>query len=53
MASAGDPAFCTIWILCCRPALTLPIFQGPNNLPFDVQLVDASGDDAGLFKTAR
>jgi len=53
IASTGDPAFCTIWTLCGTPALNLPIFQGPNNLPVGAQLVGARGDDARLFRSAR
>ena len=53
ISSTGDPAFCTIWTLCGTPALNLPIFQGPNNLPLGAQLVGARGDDARLFRTAR
>jgi len=49
----GDPAMCTIWSLCGVPAVTLPLFNGPNNMPLGAQLVAARGDDARLLRTAR
>ena len=51
--STGSPAFCTIWTLCHTPALSLPLMQGPNNMPLGVQLVGAKGDDGRLFRTAN
>ena len=51
--STGSPAFCTIWTLCHTPALSLPLLQGPNNMPIGVQLVGAKGDDGRLFRTAN
>jgi len=51
--STGDASFCTIWTLCGTPALSLPIFQGPNDMPLGAQLVSYKGDDARLFRTAR
>ena len=49
----GDASFCTIWTLCGTPALSLPIFSGPNDMPLGAQLVSFRGDDARLFRTAR
>ncbi len=51
--STGNPAFCTIWTLCHTPALSLPLLQGPNNMPLGVQLVGARDDDGRLFRTAN
>ena len=53
LESTGSPAFCTIWTLCGTPALTMPLLQGPANLPIGVQLVGARGDDGRLFRTAN
>ena len=53
LESTGDASFCTIWTLCGTPALGLPLFQGPNNMPLGAQLVSYKGDDARLFRTAR
>ena len=39
--------------LCGTPALSLPLLQGPNNMPLGAQLVSYRGDDARLFRTAR
>ncbi len=49
----GDPAMCTLWTLCGVPAVTLPVFNGPNNMPIGAQLVSARGDDARLLRNAR
>ncbi|MCZ6728735.1 MAG: amidase [SAR324 cluster bacterium] len=51
--STGNPAFCTIWTLCGVPALTMPLLQGPADMPIGVQLVGARGDDGRLFRTAN
>ena len=53
LKSTGDASFCTIWTLCGTPALSLPLFQGPDNMPLGAQLVSYKGDDARLFRTAR
>jgi len=44
---------CTIWTLCGVPAVTLPVFTGPNNMPIGAQLISARGDDARLLRSAR
>lgn len=51
--STGSPAFCTIWTLCGLPALSMPLLQGPADMPIGVQLVGAKGDDGRLFRTAK
>ena len=51
--STGSPAFCTIWTLCGLPALSMPLLQGPADMPLGVQLVGAKGDDGRLFRTAN
>ncbi|MCZ6647341.1 MAG: amidase family protein, partial [SAR324 cluster bacterium] len=51
--STGNPAFCTIWTLCGVPALTMPLLQGPADMPIGVQLVGPRDDDGRLFRTAN
>ena len=51
--STGDPRFCTLWTLLGMPALSLPLMQGPGELPLGVQLVGRRGFDARLMRTAR
>ncbi len=51
--STGSPIFCTLWTLCGVPAVTLPLFRGPNGMPMGAQLVGPKGDDARLLRTAR
>ena len=51
--STGSPSFCTIWTLCGTPALSMPLMQGPNNMPLGAQLVGARDDDGRLLRTAK
>ena len=51
--STGDPSFCTLWTLCCMPALSAPLMRGANGLPIGVQLVGPRYGDARLLRTAR
>ena len=53
LESTGSPAFCTLWTLTGVPAVTLPLLQGPNQLPIGVQLIGRMGSDARLLRTAR
>ena len=51
--STGSAAFCVIWTTLHVPAVTLPLFTGPNGLPVGAQLVAKRGDDRRLFEAAR
>lgn len=51
--STGSPVMNTIWTYCGTPALTVPLLQSPEGMPFGVQVVGAKDDDARLFRTAR
>ena len=51
--STGNPAFCTPWTLLGMPAISLPLMQGPNDLPLGVQLVGPRGNDGRLLRTAN
>lgn len=51
--STGNPAFCTPWTLLGMPAISLPLMEGPNNLPLGVQLVGPRGNDGRLLRTAN
>lgn len=51
--STGSPVFCTLWTYLGLPAVTLPLFQSEDGLPFGAQLVGPPGDDARLLRTAR
>ena len=53
LESTGSPAFCTIWTLCGTPALTMPLLNGPANMPMGIQMVGARQDDGRLFRTAK
>ncbi len=37
--SVDRPDNCLIWTLCGVPAINLPVFRGPNGLPFGLQVV--------------
>ena len=42
-----DP--CLIWTLCRVPSVHLPLFKGPNNLPYGVQCITRRYNDYLLF----
>lgn len=44
---------CLIWTLCHVPAINLPLFRGPNGLPFGAQLVSKRYGDYGLLDFVR
>lgn len=47
------PDTCLIWSFLGFPALTLPLFQGPNRMPFGLQLVAKRYEDYKLLSFAR
>lgn len=47
------PDSCLIWSLCGSPALSIPIFKGPNKLPFGLQLVALPYFDKMIFNFAK
>ena len=51
--STGNIVFCTKWSLLHVPAITLPLYRGPNGLPIGVQLVAKRGNDRALFSIAQ
>jgi amidase len=53
LASTGDASFCLIWTTMHVPAITLPLFTGPNGLPIGAQLVAKRDGDRHLFEAAR
>lgn len=53
LEATGDPMFCTIWSYLGVPAVSVPLFEADNGLPFGAQLIGPRGDDARLLRTAR
>ena len=51
--SVDRPDNCLIWTLCGIPALNLPVFVGPNRLPFGLQAITRRYDDYLLLNFAR
>ena len=51
--STGSPVFCTLWTYLGVPAISLPLFEDDEGMPFAVQMVGARGDDARLLRTAN
>lgn len=51
--STGNAAFCAIWTSMHVPAMTLPLFRGPNGLPIGAQLIARRYNDRRLFEAAR
>lgn len=53
LQSTGNASFCVIWTTMHVPAITLPLFKGPNGLPVGAQLVARRDDDRRLMMAAR
>ncbi len=51
--STGNASFCAIWTSMHVPAVTLPLFKGPNGLPVGVQLIGKRNNDRKVFAAAR
>lgn len=51
--ATGNPVFCTLWTTMHVPAMTLPVFTGPNGLPVGAQLVGRRYRDRQLLATAE
>ena len=47
--STGNASFCSIWTTMHVPAITLPLFRGPNGLPVGAQFVARRNDDRRLM----
>ena len=43
--SVDRPDHCLIWTFCGIPAISLPVFVGPNKLPFGAQIVSRRYND--------
>lgn len=53
LESTGNAAFCAIWTTMHVPAMSLPLFTGPNGLPVGVQVVARRNADRSLFTAAQ
>jgi len=51
-AFAGVPLF-QIWTALHLPAISLPVFKGPNGMPIGAQFLAKRHNDRGLFACAR
>jgi amidase len=51
--ATGDASFCLIWTTMHVPAMTLPLFTGPNGLPVGAQLIAKRDADRQLFEAAQ
>jgi Asp-tRNA(Asn)/Glu-tRNA(Gln) amidotransferase A subunit family amidase len=52
LGSTGDPVFNRAWTFLGAPAVHLPAFTGPNDMPVGVQLVGPVGGDERLLTAA-
>jgi Asp-tRNA(Asn)/Glu-tRNA(Gln) amidotransferase A subunit family amidase len=52
LQAPSDLLFQRFWTLLHVPAITLPGFSGPNNLPIGIQLIGAHLEDTKLLRTA-
>lgn len=41
LQATGDPIFSRMWNMLGLPCLTIPAFQGPQNLPIGIQVIGA------------
>jgi amidase len=48
--ATGDASFCYLWTTMHVPAMTLPLFTGPNGLPVGAQLIAKRNADRQLFE---
>jgi Asp-tRNA(Asn)/Glu-tRNA(Gln) amidotransferase A subunit family amidase len=53
LESVDRPDNCLIWTLCHVPAINLPVFSGPNKLPFGAQIVGRRYNDPMLLSFAE
>ncbi len=51
--ATGNAALCVIWTSTHVPAVTLPLYKGPNGLPIGAQLIARRNADRALFSAAR
>lgn len=51
--SADRPDHCLIWTFCGTPAINLPVFSGPNRMPFGAQIISRRYDDYMLLAFAE
>ena len=51
--ATGNASFCAIWTTMHVPAMTLPLFSGPNGLPVGAQFVAPRNDDRKLMSACR
>ena len=49
----GNASPCVIWTTMHVPAVTIPVFKGPNGLPIGAQLIAKRNADRELFAAAR
>ncbi len=47
------PDACLIWTFCGAPAINLPVFRGPNHMPFGAQIIARHRRDKDLISFAR
>jgi Asp-tRNA(Asn)/Glu-tRNA(Gln) amidotransferase A subunit family amidase len=53
LQSPDRPDNCLIWTFCGVPAVSLPVFKGPNGLPFGAQIVARRYNDYLLLSLVR
>ena len=52
LVGISDSSFNRIWTLMHGPCVTIPAFDGPNEMPVGVQVVGRPGDDANVIAIA-
>jgi Asp-tRNA(Asn)/Glu-tRNA(Gln) amidotransferase A subunit family amidase len=53
LQSTGNASFCILWTTLHVPAVTLPLFTGPNGMPVGAQLIARRDHDRKLLAAAQ
>jgi Asp-tRNA(Asn)/Glu-tRNA(Gln) amidotransferase A subunit family amidase len=53
LEATGNAQPCVIWTTMHVPALSIPVFRGPNGLPTGLQVIGKRNEDRKLFAAAR
>jgi Asp-tRNA(Asn)/Glu-tRNA(Gln) amidotransferase A subunit family amidase len=53
LESTGDASLCVLWTAMHVPAITLPVFTGPQGLPVGAPLIGKRHVDRTLFAAAQ
>ncbi|OGW75337.1 MAG: hypothetical protein A2Z72_08410 [Omnitrophica bacterium RBG_13_46_9] len=47
------PDSCLIWSMCWAPVINLPVFKGPHNMPYGIQIIGRRYNDYSLLELGK